>query len=282
MTLPDFVQLGQEIGGEFVTVDSFLDGSEDPHFVDAVPSFISKAAKADVVCSAGLDLEIGWLPKVLAKSSNAKIQPGGKGFCEFGRTVYAAEKPLGSVDRSHGDVHAAGNPHFYLSPTHMTQASKEMLRILIAVSPENESYFKNNQLAFEKKMLSLKETITRKLAPFKKITFIQYHKEFTYFFLEYSLSDGGSIEEKPGVPPSASRIASVANDAKARRVGLALAALHTPKHYLEKFNEFSQVPYLMLPTGVQKLNPLTDSIEELQNFLADEILRAVTSAQGLK
>lgn len=80
MTLPDFVQLGQEIGGEFVTVDSFLDGSEDPHFVDAVPSFISKAAKADVVCSAGLDLEIGWLPRSWPNRQMLKFNLGEKVF----------------------------------------------------------------------------------------------------------------------------------------------------------------------------------------------------------
>jgi zinc/manganese transport system substrate-binding protein len=282
VTLPDFIQVAKEVGGDFVDADSFLDGSEDPHFVDAVPSFISKAAKADIVCAVGLELEIGWLPKVLSKSANAKVQSGGNGFCELGRSVRVVEKLSGNSDRSQGDVHAAGNPHFYLSPTHLVQASKEMLRVFKSLSPENAAIFESNQLLFEKKMTALKSDIEKKLSPLKAKPIKQYHKEFTYFFLEYGLSEAGALEEKPGVPPSAARIAAVAKEAKANGVILALGALHTPLKYLEKFSELSNIPHLKLPSGVQKQSVETNSIEKLQNFIADELLRVTSSSRGTK
>ena len=282
VTLPDFIEVAKEVGGDFVTADSFLDGSEDPHFVDAVPSFISKAAKADIVCAVGLELEIAWLPKVLSKSANAKVQPGGSGFCELGRSVHVVEKLSGTADRSQGDVHAGGNPHFYLSPTHLAQASKEVLRVLKGVLPEHSALFEQNQLAFEKRMTALKFEVEKKLTPLKAKPLMQYHKEFTYYLLEYGLIDTGALEEKPGVPPSAARLIFVAKDARAKSVVLAIGALHTPLQYLEKFSEFSQTPHIRVPSGVQKQDISTNYIEKLQNFIEDEMLRVTNSSRGIK
>jgi zinc/manganese transport system substrate-binding protein len=256
-----------------VEVDSFLDGTEDPHFVDAVPSFITKAARADVVCSVGLDLEIGWLPRVLAKSGNAKVQRTGAGSCEFGRSVSVLEKPSGPLDRSMGDVHAGGNPHFYLSPSKLAESAGEVLRVLKRTDPANAHTFAANAKSFEVRMFALKQKLSARLAPLRGKLLIQFHKEFTYFFSEYGLMDGGAIEEKPGVPPSSVRIAQVSKEAKVRGVVLAVGAHHTPTKHLQKLSEVSGVPYVKLPSGVLKRDPSLDSIEKLQMRLADGLLR---------
>ena len=115
-TIPDLGWMVKEIGQHDVVVQSFLTGSEDPHYVDAVPKFVLWASRADMIVSAGLDLEVGWLPKVLEQSANAKVQPGGIGYCEVGNYVTVLEKPTTLTNRSMGDIHPRGNPHFYLSP----------------------------------------------------------------------------------------------------------------------------------------------------------------------
>lgn len=274
VTLPDFIEVVRAIGGERVEVDSLLDGTEDPHFVDAVPSFISKAAKADMLCAVGLDLEIGWLPKVLSKSANRKIQRGGKGFCELGKSITALEKHTGHVDRSMGDVHAAGNPHFNLSPVKIAESSQEILRVLTEIDPEGAKQFEINSRRFNERMMSLKQEIVSKLIPLKGKALIQFHKEFTYFFEEYRLTGDTAIEEKPGVPPSSARIAQVSNEAKIKKIVLAIGAPHSSTKHLEKFSEISGIPYIKVPSGVQKEDTSADTIWKLQNRLADDLLRA--------
>ncbi len=272
VTLPDFIEIVNEIGADRVEADSFLDGTEDPHFVDAIPSFINKAARADVVCAVGLDLEIGWLPKVLSKSGNAKIQQGGPGFCEVSKNVQVLDKATGAVNRSMGDVHAGGNPHYHLSPTQLIAGSKEILRILKTMSPHNSATFERNAKNFESRMSSLKTTIALKLQLLKSRPLIQFHKEFSYFFDEYGLTSNGAIEEKPGVPPSSARIAQISQEAKSQDVLLAVGALHTPSKHLEKFTEISGIPHIKVSAGVQKFNKDINSIEKLQRHLAEELL----------
>jgi zinc/manganese transport system substrate-binding protein len=274
VTLPDFIEMVKEIGGMRVEVDSFLDGSEDPHFVDAVPSFIAKASKADVVCAVGLELEIGWLPKVLSKSGNAKVQQGGKGFCELGRNVNVLEKLTGPADRSMGDVHGAGNPHYNLSPTKLIEASSELLRVLKKNDPSGAALFETNAKIFAEKMTTLKHDIATRLEPLKGKPLIQFHKHFVYFFEEYGLSTVGAIEEKPGVPPSSARLVQVSNYAKTQNVVLAIGELNSPTKHLAKFSEISGIPYIKIPAIVQKQNPNLDRIAELQAYLASELLKA--------
>ena len=111
------------------------------HHVDAVPKYITMAANADVVCSVGLSLEIGWLPRVLQKSGNRQVQRGGKGFCELGTMVNTINPPRGRVDRSMGDIHPEGNPHFWLGPSYYLVASEVILNTLISVDAKNAAHY---------------------------------------------------------------------------------------------------------------------------------------------
>jgi zinc/manganese transport system substrate-binding protein len=273
VSLADFIEVAESIGGDLVSVDSLLDGSEDPHFVDAVPAFVSKVAKADVLCAVGLELELGWLPKVLSKSGNAKVQSGGKGFCELSKNVSVLEAQHGPLDRSMGHVHAAGNPHFYLSPSAMIQASKEILNILKVHLPEHTSKLEQNAKNFETQMVLLQKKVQALLSPLLNKQIAQYHKEFSYFFNEYNLKSDLTLEEKPGVPPSAARLVNISKESKAKNVLFAVGASYTPKQFLEKFTELSSITSLRLPSGVEKKGRAS-SIEKLQLLLAEEFLKA--------
>ncbi|WDT76914.1 MAG: metal ABC transporter substrate-binding protein [Candidatus Manganitrophus sp.] len=274
VTIPDFGWAAQKIGGEYVQVRSLLDGSEDPHFLDATPKFISWVADADIVCFGGLDLEVGWLPKVLAKSGNAKVQQGGKGYCEMGKEIEVLERPTGPVDRSLGDVHPFGNPHFWLSPKRLAQGSKRIAMVLADERPDlAETFFKNYEALQKELDQILKENKDRldRLIPDKnKPLFVEYHGEFTYFAADYGLNEYSKIEEKPGVPPSAGRLAKVALDSRSHGIRFALAATFDPRHLLKRFEELSGVPVLIVPAAIQTKGPIT-TYPQLQKYLVDQI-----------
>lgn len=275
-TLPDLAEIARRIGGSEVSAESLLSGREDAHFADAVPNYIRKVADADVVCQMGLELEVGWMPKVLSKSGNAKVQAGGKGYCDVGSGVEVLEKPQGVVDRAMGDVHPSGNPHFNLSPKALKEAASVLTRVLIANRPEQKAVFDSGLQKFQVDMDLLQKRISEKLKPVlatadSKPLVIEYHKEFTYFFALYGVKSVGAIEEKPGVPPSAARIASVATMAKAQEVKVALAANYSPTRTLERFQEISKIPFRQVPVAVQVRGEV-NSIEKLQESIADAII----------
>lgn len=268
-TLPDIAEVVRAIGGDQVEVQSLLHGNEDPHYADARPDYILKANRADIVCSIGMDLEVGWLPKVLTKSGNAKVQEGGSGYCVLGKAIKALEIPQGKIDRSLGDVHPQGNPHFNLSPLKIIEASQEIVRVLSSANPPQKDFFEKNHDAFKEKYNQLHSSLAKNL---KKTLVMEYHKEFTYFFNAYNLESMGSLEEKPGNPPSAARIAQVALMAKNKKVSVLFATPSAPHKVLEKFTELSGVPVVYAPSYVQDLDKSqAKSIEDLQKLLVKSI-----------
>ncbi len=282
-TLPDVAEVVRAIGGSEVEVTSLLSGEEDPHFVDANPSLILKVSRADVVCAMGLDLESGWLPKVLAKSGNAKVQSGGPGFCELGSTVNVLERAGAGADRSMGDIHAGGNPHFNLSPRALAEGSKTVLEILKRMRPSKIAEFELRALEFQKDMKRVEDStralLKQAIALSKSsVVAIQYHKEFAYFFDLYGLTSFGAIEEKAGLPPSAGRLASVSLEAKKAGVRIALASLTAPIKHVQRFTELSGIPNARVPTGVRVREnseaPAT-TIEAVQKTIAQAIADAV-------
>ena len=276
----------KQIGQDSVDVVSLLKGTENPHYADANPEFIRLVSNADVVCSVGLSLEIGWLPKVLARSGNAKVQRGGSGFCELGKSVTVLEKAEGSVDRSMGDVHPEGNPHFWLSPKSMAEASQELVHVLASVSPANAAALRASQGVFVQKM---NELILKNQTRLRSVVAalgsgpisLEYHREFNYLLEIYGIRSFGSIEEKPGVPPSAGRIAEVAKSARAAGVRFILAAEYHPKSTVERVSELSGIPVITVPTSVQPVGKIKDYIE-LQDFIVDQILKNLARGTQVK
>lgn len=276
-TIPDLAEIVRELGNNTVKVESLLDGSEDPHFLDASPYFISKAANADLFCIIGLELEIGWAPKVLQKSANKNIQIGSKGYCDTSLNINTLDVPTSKIDRSMGDVHRSGNPHYNLSPDALIQASLTIRDKLIALAPEHKVLYTNNQNKFAANMKLLKTNIQNKIR--KKIKIIQYHKEFNYFLELYNITYGMSIEEVPGVPPSTTELAKIAINAKHSNISLAIGSHYTPEKHLKKFTEISSIPSIKLPSMVNLNNTNINSIKKLQHYLADSILTNIKKTE---
>ena len=289
-TLPEFAEMVRDLsGGEAgfsVEVEHLLRGHEDPHFVEALPSFVKRASRADLIVSVGLELESAWLSKVLAKSGRAQVQKGGQGFCELGAGVEVLQKPQGPISRAMGDVHASGNPHFYLSALHLIFAAKRLGECLTRLRPNSTQSIAANVSRFEKRMLALHQELSQKLKAslgrgksLESLRFIEYHQDFTYFFAAYGLRSIGAIEEKPGVPPSAARIAQAATWAKAEAVRLALAATHHPESTMSKFSEISGIPNRRWPVMLRPSDEKFDRIEKLQRYYVDQLIAAVQASK---
>lgn len=277
-TIPELAWVAHEIGGDQVEARALLKGTENPHHLDAVPDFIRLVADADIVCIVGLGLEVGYMPPIFSRSGNSKVQPGGQGYCEAGRAITPLDKPSGPVDRSMGDVHPEGNPHFWLSPQMLSESAKEVAQALTRIDPSQEDRFKKGLSEFQNKMTHLSDRIThllqptlRKVAVAGKPVVMEYHKEFTYFFAQYGLKSFGSLEEKPGVPPSAGRIGDMAQLTRSAHIKAALATDYNPETVLLKFHELSRVPVLQLQTMIRPGRGI-GSYEDLQMAIAQALV----------
>ena len=282
-TIPELAYAASAIGGDLVEARSLLRGTENPHFVDAVPEFTRLTAEADIVCVVGLDLEIGYMPAVLSRSGNAKVQPGGNGYCEAGKGVKVLDKPTGRIDRSMGDVHPSGNPHFFLSPKALADSASEIAATLVRTDPTHAPAYQKGLADFRNAMAELDKEVEQLLAPLKKLQMeqsgravvLEYHREFAYFLADHSLSSFGSIEEKPGVPPSAGRLAEVAIAAKNNGVRVVLAADYFPKKTLDRFEELSGIGVAIVPTMMQQGTKL-QNYADLQRHIARSLISAAS------
>jgi zinc/manganese transport system substrate-binding protein len=205
-TLPWIGSIASEIGKDRINVTVLVKPNQDPHLIEAKPSMILAARKADVIMYNGLDLEIGYLPILIESSKNPRLQTGRPGNFDCSRYVTVIEKPL-SVDRSMGDVHPLGNPHYHFSPTNISRVAQGMTQVLAQIDPVNADFYRTNADSFRQRLREKIREWSSEAPKGKK--FLAYHHFFEYLAREYGFEIIGYIEEKPGIPPSASYIERV-------------------------------------------------------------------------
>ncbi len=272
-TTTDIAWLAGQVGGEHVEVKSLLNGTENPHFVEALPSFIHKVASADVFCVVGLELEAAWANKVLKRAGNKKVQSGNDGYCDASHSVEVLDKQEVALDRSHGDVHSAGNPHYHLGPSYMAMAAKEILSVLSKADSKNSKAFEENYNTLVKNLKDLRNREIKSLAQVKDLNFMEYHKEFTYFFKDYELNNLDSVEEISGVPPSAARIIKVVNEIKNKKIKFILATDSAPRKVLNKIVEMTGVKIIISPLSIIDYKS-SNAYNALQDNLIKQILES--------
>lgn len=202
-TLPWIGSVADEIGKEQVEITTLVKPNQDPHMVDAKPSMILATRKADILMYNGLDLEIGYLPILIESSRNPNIQPGKPGNFDCSHFVTVLEKPI-SVDRSMGDVHPLGNPHYHYSPARILSVAGGMAGALSALDPSHADAYKANLSAFREKVRAKQKEWSA--LPTKGRRFIAYHKLFEYLAADFGFTIATYVEPKPGIPPSAGYI----------------------------------------------------------------------------
>ncbi len=210
-TLPVFKDIAERIGGDKVQVEALAKGYQDPHFVDAKPSFIIKMNQADLFIWAGLDLEVGWAPPLVEGARNAKILWGAAGNLDVSKGIPLLEIPQVAAAqlRAGGDLHVYGNPHYWLDPERGKIIAQNIYERLAQLSPANQAYFKANLDRFKSELDKKIAEWLKKLEPYRGKKIVAYHNSWPYFEERFGLEIVDFIEPKPGIPPSPAHLVSV-------------------------------------------------------------------------
>ena len=198
----DLAALAQEVAGDKADVESIARGYQDPHFVEAKPSFLLKLRKADLLIVVGLELEIGWLPPLINQSTNPKIQVAAPGYFDASRFAHILEIPTGNVTRAEGDVHPQGNPHYWLDPENGLRIAKAIADKLSEMRPGDAAYFAQRYVDFEKRLKAAEERWQAEMKPYANRKIVTYHRSWPNFADHFHLDVVGYVEPRPGIPPS--------------------------------------------------------------------------------
>src|SRR5437762_2713496 len=198
----DLAAHAQEIGGQKVEVVSVARGYQDPHFVEAIPSFLLNLRHADLLIVVGLELEIGWLPPLITQSTNPKIQVGAPGYFDASRFARILEMPTGAVTRAEGDVHPQGNPHYWLDPDNGLRVAKGIADKLSEMRPGDSTYFAQRYTEFEQKLKQADQQWMAQMRPYAGRKIVTYHRSWPNFADHFGLNVVGYVEPRPGIPPS--------------------------------------------------------------------------------
>jgi len=213
-TTPDLASVAKEIGGDKVSVVALAKPTEDPHYVDAKPSHIVTLNRADALIEGGAELELGWLPPLLENSRNAKISAGAPGRIVASDGVKMLEIPT-SFDRSKGDVHSLGNPHFMIDPVTVRIIARNIAAHFAQIDPKNAATYNGNLTRFNSRLDTKYAQWQKQLAPYRGARIVTYHKDFVYLADRFGLTVVDELEPKPGIAPSPAHLAQVIGKMKA-------------------------------------------------------------------
>jgi ABC-type Zn uptake system ZnuABC Zn-binding protein ZnuA len=221
-TTEDLASLTREVGGDRVDVNSIGKGYQDPHFIEPKPSFLLLLKNADLLEVVGLELEIGWLPPLLDQSRNNNVRPGAPGYLDVSQGVEILERPTGAVNRSMGDVHPSGNPHYWLDPANGVRMAIQIRSRLAQLRPADAPYFDQRLNAFKVRINEANKRWLAAMAPYKGAKIVTYHSSWPNFTRHFGLDVVGFVEPKPGIPPSPSHTLELINLMKEQKVKVIL------------------------------------------------------------
>ena len=216
-TMDDMGSIAREVGGDRVDVVALAKPTEDPHFVDAKPSNVVKLNRADAIVEGGAELEIGWLPPLLESARNPKLEPGKPGYIICSDGVALTEVPT-KLDRSQGDIHAAGNPHFMVDPVNGKIAAQHICDGFCQLDPGSSGYFQANLTKFNNEVDTKLVEWQKILAPYHGSHIVAYHNSWPYFAQRFGLNIDLFLEPKPGIPPTPANLENVVARMKADKI----------------------------------------------------------------
>jgi len=221
-TTEDLAALAREVGGDHVEIEAIARGYQDPHFVEAKPSFILKLNRADLLIVVGLQLEIGWLPPLITQSRNPRIQLGTPGYLDVSQFCEVLEIPAGQITRAMGDVHPLGNPHYWLDPQNGQRIAQGIANRLAELRPQEAAYFQQRVQDFKNRLAAAEKVWDQKMAPYRGRRIVTYHKSWPNFTKRFGLEVIDYVEPKPGIPPSPSHTLELINQMRRENVKLIL------------------------------------------------------------
>jgi zinc/manganese transport system substrate-binding protein len=270
---PEWAALAQELGGPLVEATSATTAQQDPHQIQARPSLIARVRNADLLVCTGAELEAGWLPLLLQQSGNARVQPGQPGHFAAADFVRKLDIPA-SVDRSQGDVHAAGNPHIQTDPRNIAAVATALATRLQQVDPANAAQYAQRATAFQQKW---QEAIARwniRAAPLRGVPVVSQHKGYIYMYDWLGLREVAVLEPKPGVEPSAAHLQTVLATLKATPARMVIHSAYQDPRAAEWLSRNAGIPVVKVPFTVGG----SDASKDLFGLFDDTLARLLAAA----
>ena len=275
-TTTDIASITKEIGGDFVSVDSIAKGSQDPHYIQAKPSYMVKLNRADLLIYQGLQLEIGWLHLLIKGARNSKVGPLQPGHLDLSSVIQPLEIPLGDLDRSMGHVHPQGNPHYNLSPSNAIKMANAITDQLILLDQDNEITYRKNLNEFVLKANDRLSNWKSRLNKILNKKVVVFHRTWIYLFAEFGINQLGTIEKLPGVPPTPMHLAKIKNLIEQNNVRVIIQASYYDSEFSNLLSEKTGAKTVVLPAfvgGVPEATSYFSTIEyivtELENAFSN-------------
>ena len=270
-TTQDLAALAETVGGEYVKVQSLTPGTSDPHFAVAKPSMIRKVFRADLLLVIGADMEIGWLPPLLQAARNIRVQPGNPGHLDLSGAVPILGKLSGSVSRALGDVHAKGNPHYWLDPQNGVHMARAIAARLGELDPEHAAEYERRFRAFEKTLNDKLLVWQAALSHLKGKPVVAYHTSFIYLADAFGFRIVDEVEPKPGIAPSAASLSALLARITADRIGFLIMEPYYERRSARYLNEHTGIHVAVLPQSVGARKGI-DSYFDLFDAIVIELL----------
>ncbi|WP_295992253.1 zinc ABC transporter substrate-binding protein [Rugamonas sp.] len=271
---PEWEALTNELGGDKVKVSSATNALQDPHRVEARPSLIARTRNANLLVCTGLELEVGWLPVLVQQSGNGKIAAGQPGYFEAGALVARLDVP-GKVDRSDGDVHAAGNPHIQQDPHNIALVGAGLSKRLAEIDPANAAYYQARQSDFAARWNAAMQKWEKAAAPLKGMAIVEHHKNMEYLMHWLGLHQVGTLEPKPGVEPSAAHLSELLADLQRAPAKMVVRAAYQDGRASAWLSEHAKIPAVVLPFTVGG----DDKAKDLFGLFDDTVQRLLDGAK---
>lgn len=272
-SLQDFASIADAVGGDRVETFALARGYQDPHFVDAKPSFILKLSNADLLIVAGLELEIGYLPPLIDQSRNGKIHPGDPGYLDASIGCDILQRPTTQVTRAMGDVHPYGNPHYWTDPDNGRVIARAIAAKLSELDPSGKPAYEKNLGAFEGKLAEKEKEWDALMAPYAGSKIITFHDSWPNFAKHFKLVIAGHVEPKPGIPPTPSHTLEIINLIKDQKIPVIL---------VEPYFDMKTPNFIAAQTGavVVTFYPSVGGLPAIKDYLSlfDHDLQAFVNA----
>ena len=271
---PEWAALAQELGGDKVSVYSATTALQDPHRIEARPSLIARIRSADLLICSGSELEIGWIPLLLTQSGNPRIQLGSPGYFEASQQVARLEIPK-AIDRALGDIHPGGNPHVHTDPRNIARVAQALEERMVLIDPANAESYRSRAKSFLGRWQAAIAHWEQQAAPLKGVPVVVYHKDFSYFINWTGMREAGSLEPKPGIPPTPSHLAELVDQMKRAPAKVIVYSPYNSPQAAEFLSSRANIPAVMVPFTVGG----TDRAKDLFGLFDDTIARLLVTVK---
>ncbi len=272
-SIETFADLARRVGGEKVAVEALSHGYQDPHFVEAKPNLMVTLHQADLLIRVGLDLEIGWLPPLVLGARNEKIQPGQPGDLDCSTLIDPLDVPTTKVDRSQGDIHPMGNPHYWLPPVNAVRIAKGISERLSQLRPGDKDYFAAQFARFVEQVKAKAPAWEAAAKPLAGLKVVTYHRSWSYVSKWLKLDERGYVENRPGIPPSPDHLAQLIVSMRTEKVKLVIVEDFYNRSIADNVAQKAGAGLALAPSDVGARKDVSDYFG-----LVDALLKALNDA----